>query len=231
MRPAAIFLCALFCAGRIQAQEIHTSYEFLGFSEDLKYCAFEVYDYAQLEEPAFSKIFFIDVDKNDYSMRPVLTQNPGEGQEALDKVRADNRKKAEPYFKSYKISGKKLGTPIPFRYEETDRGALFFDEQKFEIGGQQYSLLLSNVPTGEVATGPLNEIAEVMVVVDLNHNGKRKRLQPATKAPQSWGFIMNHMFLTAYYLQGKIAVFVEYQGPGFEGYPDRQQMIVTGVLN
>jgi hypothetical protein len=37
--------------------------------------------------------------------------------------------------------------------------------------------------------------------------------------------------LGVWYNDKSLAVFIEYRNPGFEGYPDRYQMVVTGVID
>jgi len=210
--------------GLSNAQELLAKFEFLGFSDDLKYCAYEMYANGPIEgDPAFSKFYFIDVDKNDYATRPVAYEDTLD----LSVVRKKNRAKVETLLKQYKISGKKLGTQVAFASEPTERGQQFKNEQIVNANGKKYTLHLSTRGTGETTiTGQ----EEQMVIVDLEVDKKTYHLQPATKNPMSLPIVIGFHFLTAYCLENKLAVFVEYQGPGSEGYVSRQQMIVTGVL-
>ena len=205
-------------------QELKTNFKFLGFSDDLKYCAYEMYANGPVEgDPAFSIFYFIDVDKNDYATRPLTYRDTLE----LSVVRQKNWGKAQSLLKQYNISGKKLGTQVAFVSEPTDRGEQFKDVQVFRANNKTYALKLSTKGTGVVN---ISSQEEQMVIVDLEVDKTTYNLQPPFKNPKSWGFVIGFQFLTAYWLENKLAVFVEYQGPGFEGYPDRQQMIVTGVL-
>ena len=219
-----LLLILFFLPRFIYGQELLTNFEFLGFSDDLKYCAYEMYATGPVEgDPVFSIYYFIDVDKNDYATRPVTYKDTLE----LSVVRQKNRIKAEPLLKQFKISDKKLGTQVTFASEPAERGERFKDVQVFHANNKNYTLKLSTQGTGvTIDTGQ----EEQMVIVDLEVGNATYNLQPATKNPRSWGFVIGFQFLTAYRLENKLAVFVEYQGPGFEGSPDRQQMIVTGVL-
>jgi|GEM_PF-4825229 len=222
--PKLLILIFYFLPWLAQGQELLANFEFLGFSEDNKYCAYEMYANGPVEgDPAFSIFYFIDVDKNDYATRSIKYKDTLE----LSVVRQKNRIKAEPFLKQFKISGKKLGTQVAFASEPAERGERFKDVQVFHANNKNYTLKLATQGTGvTIDTGQ----EEQMVIVDLEVDKTIYNLQPATKNPKSWGLVIGFQFLTAYRLENKLAVFVEYQGPGSEGYPDRQQMIVTGVL-
>lgn len=222
--PAAAFVLVpgflLLTAPACSAQEINASYQFYGFSDDLKYCVFEMYEDGGDMRGAYSIYYFIDVDKNDYAVRPV--QYIDSVSDDLSKARTLSRKSADSYFKRFNISGKKLGVELPLRIDSTRE-----DESRFfTVDGRQYMLLLNTVPTGKT----IDSWSEVMAIVDLMYHDKKYNLQPPTKAPESWGFIIGYKLLNAFAIGNKLALFIEYNGPGFEGYPDKQQMIVTGIL-
>jgi predicted secreted protein len=88
------------------------------------------------------------------------------------------------------------------------------------------SLALIDRPTGRK-----NELGmrEKMFELDLLAGGKRTALQKDTELPKGRSGAYLYSIVAAYVNGNKVAAFVSYERPGFEG-PDRRQMIVTGAL-
>jgi len=157
-------------------------YQFLGFSDDLKFAAFETYDGGDgMDGGSRTIIYFIDVDKNDYAAKSVKLTGPDGSDEGLAKLRKAALKSADFTLKQFKITGKKLGKTIPFHFEQNPMGDVADAEQSFTIANQHYTLRLKVVETGQVFA---DTYRESMAVVELDHNGITYTLQKATKAPK-----------------------------------------------
>jgi predicted secreted protein len=224
-----LFTLFLFASMISFAQETKSEYEFFGFSDDLKYVAFETYIPPPVDDVApFSKIIFVDVAKNDYATKP-LNHSGKKGQDT-QAVRKENMTIAQPAFATYKITPRKnIGTLIPFATEKD-----FFnhnvprDTQTFVIDNIHYTLELHTIDTDE--QHPSLMIPKQKFELVIKYNDKTQVLQKDNTIPASRGFVIGYKILSAYHVGQSLAVILEYDNPGFEGSPDTYQMIVTGVL-
>src|SRR6185436_18093222 len=100
-------ICMLTLLGWVHAsaQEVRMQYQFLGFSDDLKFAAFETYDGGEgMDAGSRSTIYFIDVDKNDYAARSVKVTDDDGSDEGLAKTRKSTLKAADATLKTLKIT-------------------------------------------------------------------------------------------------------------------------------
>lgn len=225
MRTLLLLAILLLPGLNARGQEIDSHYKFYGFSDDLAYCAFELFIETETGEwPSISKFYFLNVDKNSYALKPSVMQDTL----ALEAVRAAHLKKNQAFFKQFKISGTKTGKSVPLTTDSTGRFGQPepTDTQHFTVNGKKYAVILNKTETGNTTEYG----SQVMFELLLSHDGKTQVLQKDTKVPSSRGFTIDYKIRAIYYLENKIAVFVEYHHPGFEGYPDKYILLVTGAF-
>jgi predicted secreted protein len=195
-----------------------SKYEFMGFSKDLRYCAFETYGIQDGSGFPYSEIYIINVDKNAYQTKPYQYCNDEDTN--IDKTRKVVLKMAVPFLKKYGI-------------EKSQQGTLLFNKPKnlqscnFKIKNKKCSLKLLERELDDPTTDfVIEKIFELQLIVD----GKMTILQKDSKLPESRGCPYKYRLLSAYYHTNKIAVFVEYDDYGFEG-PNVRQLLVTGIID
>jgi len=237
MKKITIFLLlALFLFINVPSFAHDSSrFEFHGFSGDLEYCAFEVYGEAEYGEPCgpYSRIYIIDVDKNIYAMKPIILNSNDYEADILD-VRLNNFKKAYPFFKKYHINQNSKGTLLFYnpRNDGPIRPIIKANDYtcSFAIEAETYTLKLIErdpIPNNSAYEHEKEKLLELQLIN--NQTKKVSILQKDTFLPEILKQTVKYRLLSAYYLYGKIAVFLEYEQLGYEGN-NRRQMIVTGVI-
>jgi predicted secreted protein len=224
-----VMFAALSFSATMYAQEVRSEYQFFGFSDDHKYVAFETFIPPPVDDAsAFSKIVFVDVEKNDYAVKPL--NHTGKPHQSTESVRKENMKAAQPVFAKYGIvPGEKLGKQLSLNMAKDDWGGDYArDTQMFVMNDVNYTLELHSFDTNEMH--PAFMFAKQKFELVVKYNGKTQVLQRDTNVPASRGFVMAYKILAAYHMGLYLAVMLEYDNPGFEGYPDRYQMVVTGLL-
>jgi predicted secreted protein len=215
---ARIMTFGLLLAAAASAHAGDTSQlEFLGFSPDLRYCGFEVHGVLDGSGFPYSTVYLVDVDANDYAAAPfAFVGRDGETEEEV-------RDKAAGLARSLKeklgVDGSNTGTLV----EAGSAGRLRLD---LSGGGAKASLRLTERPTDKTSDEGLEE---KMFELDLLAGGKTVVLQKDRTLPKGRSGAYRYSIARAYVNGGKVAAFLEYERPGFEG-PDVRQMIVTGVL-
>jgi predicted secreted protein len=210
-------------------QEINSAYEFLGFSDDLKFIAFETHIPPPVEDSSpYSKIIFVDVEKNSWATKPLSLT--GKNQQSMENVIAANKSAAKPLFTKYKITpGKNLGNRISLKMtKDVFHRDVASDTQVFVIDNVRYTLELHSFDTGE--EHPAFFIQKQKFELVVKYNGKTQVLQKDNTVPASRGFTTGYSILSVYHSGPRLVVFMEYRNPGFEGYPDSYNMVVTGVV-
>jgi predicted secreted protein len=194
-----------------------SEYRFLGFSDDLKYCAFEISGVHDGSGFPYTMLYLIVVDSNDYAARPIETT--GENGETPEEVRSSAEQSAAMRLKALRIDGSNIGTGSEVSGDHVLAAAL-----QDEKGS--YALRLVERDAG---TDPDTDQAQKMFELDLVKDGRAQVLQKDSALPSGRTGAYQYGIRAAYINGGKVAVFIEYQRPGFEG-PDTRQMIVTGAL-
>jgi hypothetical protein len=222
-----LLVTALSFSYSLASSQGQAAYQFFGFSSDLHYASFEVYETGTLlDQSVYSRIFFIDVAKNDYAIKPLYTGNfplPDSDSVKLisvDENRKQSHKNAQPLWTKFNIPGNKLGTHIDLHSDTT---------QVVTINGRRYTLNL--VQTEDPKTDMATSHRSMMFEVNLVYNGHKKILQSAVPTPKSWGYVNQYTLRDLYYVENKVAIFIEYSGLPHEGGVDGSQMIVTAVLD
>lgn len=189
---------------------------FLGFSDDLKYAAFDM-SWVRIDAPgSYVNLYFIDVDKNDYAIKPIQNESAELGlSERVD----ETHKMAEAQFAKFGINGQNVGVEHPLEPEK--------ETNQIQANGAIYDLRLIQRDV---------EVNKKIFEVQLIHDGNVKVLQKDTKLPASRGPVTAYRWAKAYTSNNKIAVFIEYDREiteNAEGYSvvESRQLIVTGVLN
>jgi len=229
MRRISFVVVMLLITFSSFAQEVTSSYEFLGFSDDLKYAAIETHIPPPVEESApFSKIIFVDIEKNSWPTKPLSFT--GKSQQSTESAIATNKKLATPLFAKYKLTpGKILGEQIPLKMTKSNFGRdIPSDTQVFVIDNVRYTLLLNVIETGETHESLM--IPKYKFELLVKYNGKTQILQKDNTVPASRGFTIGYNILSVHHSGQRLVVVMELSNPGFEGYPDTYNMVVSGVL-
>lgn len=194
-----------------------SSYVFYGFSDDLKYCAFETYGTYDGSGFPYSNIYFIEVDKNKFAANPVAltSQNYND----LKRVRAANMKKADSLFKKFKINKSNIGKLVINTPKDSHNCS-------FKINAKTYGLKLIEKKAGKSTFNYDTKIFDLKLVKPGN---KETSLQKDTVLPKSRGEALGYGIKSVYSKGNKVVVFVEYSKTGFEG-PDYRQIAVSGKI-
>lgn len=89
-------------------------FEFIGFSEDGSYLAFEQYGIQDGSGFAFSEIYVVDVDNNSYVVAPFVlsSQDDEQGLHSISTTRTSNRSAAQPALSVYNIISGNIGQQV-----------------------------------------------------------------------------------------------------------------------
>ncbi len=210
--PALLFVVAAASAKAGDTSQL----EFIGFSKDLKYCGFEVHGVFDGSGFPYSTVYLVDVDANDYAAPP--TAVVGRNGETEEEVRVKAAAMASAVKDKLRIDGANTGTIV-----EADADAHRLDLAGAGVNG---SLRLIEKPTGKSTEAGL---PEKMFELDLAVGGKTVVLQKDRSLPKGRSGAYAYSIKRAYINGGRIAAFLSFERPGFEG-PDVRQMIITGVI-
>jgi predicted secreted protein len=215
---AIVLIILLFQSCIVYAHD-ESQFEFIGFSYDNRYCAFEIYGYGDPSPGAYSNIYIINVQKNEYVTDPIITES-GYSDLQLWKTRSDNYSKANEKLMLYEIDSYNKGEMLFYNIRK-DQPVV---EQEFLIQKNKYSLQLEMHLFN-------NDFDMKVAIFDLElYKGIQKvLLQNDKKLPLSRKNANSYRIVTAYYSVGSIAVIIEYEEYGFEGM-NKRQMIVTARL-
>jgi predicted secreted protein len=220
MKKALWLMISILALSRIQATDATTS-TILGFSPDGRYMAFEQSGVFDGSGFAHCTLFILDVDLNDYVIRPVKSVQ--EDENSPDPVKEVRRKSLAFLTKYNIVSGVNPGTPLPFEMKRNAEGELV----QFSHDGMDYQLILYLRPANELSE--LTELSVKMIDLRLRRGNETRILQKDKKIPESRGPAFFYSIRSITVFQKKLAVEVEYYRPGFEG-PDTRQIMVTGLL-
>lgn len=210
----------------------YSTLNFVGFSKDGKYLAFEEYGTQDGSGFPYSDFYFVDVKKNSYVGKPYSLMVESEWA-----TEAATRKKARlavaKRLRALEIvpgnTGKHTVSRLITDLAETD--ALKFAE---EIGSfwhkGDYTLTLKKT---EIKTKDCEVFEMPNYIFDLtlkdNEGDKIFTLQKDETLPKSRGCAMDYRVQEIFMYEGRIAVFISVFMPGFEGQ-DMRFMVVTGEL-
>lgn len=217
---------------------------FIGFSEDGKYLAFEEYGTQDGSGFPYSNYYFIDVTKNSYAVAPIKqtfkdfdeSNPPGE-----DVVRLKTKKAAAANLKKFKIVPGNTGALLVARLPtDIDAGKIepndenknqvikFYDEEYEGYGGDIFELRLK-ISKVDLKRCDYNyePTLKFELLLKSTRNDTEKILQKDKDLPESRGCPHTYSVQNIYTYKNKIAVFMNVYTLGFEG-PDMRFMVVSG---
>jgi predicted secreted protein len=210
---------------------------FIGFSEDRRFLAFEEHGTEDGSGFPYSHFFFIDAAGNRYTEPPVKVRI--ESETGVD-ARADAKRKADPVLKKLGIIEGNRGDIVVARLP-TDRSGRMTTQQgpattKFArrifaenfVSGS-YELTLTPLPAADKRCEGLDEPGQKLQVdlKDMSTNATTV-LQKDEALPDARGCAVYYGLNSIYWNGNKLAIFLEVYSAGFEGH-DTRFMAVTGV--
>lgn len=231
-----IFLSANVFAGD------YAHLNFIGFSKDGKYIAFEEYGTQDGSGFPYSNIYIIDVAKNSYAVAPVRTRIDNENATEAQ-ARAKAKLNTAANLRRFAIVAGNTGDLVVSRLltdlamtEEPLKGEFgkpqkinFTDYRESNYFADEYSLKLtpSEVKGGKCDAYADSPIYKFTLVFKNEKSEIEKILQRDANLPDSRSCPIDYSIQNVYVYQGKIAVFLNVFTIGFEG-PDMRYLAVTG---
>ena len=219
---------------------------FIGFSEDGKYLAFEEYGTQDGIGFPYSTYYFIETAKNSYAAAPVkMTVKEGIDEDAIpseDAIRLTAKKSAAANLKKFKIVTGNTGVllaarlPTDINVEKLDQGSEN-KNQTIKFYGADYEgytpnffelSLKSSASNSKRCQGfGFDDTLKFELSLKDSSGGTSKILQKDKDLPESRGCVNAYSVQNIYTFKDKIAVFINNYSYGFEG-PDMRYMVVTG---
>ena len=224
----------------------YANLNFIGFSTDGKYLAFEEYGVTDGLGAPYSNYYFINVEKNSYAAPPVLktVKEPinENAMPTVNAIRLTAKKAAAANLKKFKIVQGNTGKIVVARLmtdlnvgsigqnnESNDQVIEFTDYRDSSYYEHEYALLSK---TSETVTKHCENFSDAPLKLDLTLKNKKteteKILQSDKTVPESRGCPLSYSIQNVYVYENKIAVFINIFTMGFEG-PDMRFMTVAGV--
>lgn len=209
------------------------SLNFIGFSEQGKYLAFQQYGITAGQGAAFSEFFIVDVPNNRYSIRPIITEKMDA--DTTTAARKENLTEAEARIEEYQIIEGNYGDHVIAR-AFSDVGAMpkkarfSVDAPLAGISNKTYSVILKE-KQGNAECYNLAD-SKMFTLILLNEQTNESRvLQDDKSVPNSRACPLNYRIQDVYvYNKKNIAVFLNMYQLGFEGI-NMRYLVVTGTLN
>ena len=218
----------------------YATLNFIGFSKDGKYLAFEEYGTTDGSGWPYSNVFVIDVEKNSFATTPVRIMIERDG---ATEVQARTRAKtaAVAALRKHGIIDRNTGSLVVSRLftDLTLRNAGKNDDATMQtinfaeiIGSMyragDYELVMRSKEVTSKECDKFGEPAR-LIEIQLKDNEAKSTvmLQKDTALPASRGCPLSYEMQFVYLYQDHIAVFVNTFHMGFEG-PDMRFMVVTG---
>ncbi len=231
---AAIFSLAAFLSAETLWAGDASKLKVIGFSQDGKYLAFEVYGVQDGSGMPYCEVYLVDVEKNDFVGRPVkLSGHEGDGDDlALNTVREQVRGQVESRIAELEISGEFQGELVvhnPIADLSDDGCHVRFSSHPVtynEPEAHVYEVFLEQEATGDTCY----YFPAQIFTLNLKHQGRIKTLQKDARLPKSRGCVYKYRIERVICFQNKIVVFLNSYRPGFEG-PEVRHLVVTGTLD
>jgi predicted secreted protein len=227
----------------------YATLNFIGFSNDGKYLAFEEYGTHDGSGFPYANIYFINVEKNSYAAAPVKKRFDDSSMKVFDEskipgedvMRSQAKKAAAANLKKFKIVQGNTGEMVVARLltdlnvgstgqnnESPDQVIEFTDYRGSSYYEREYALLLK---TSEIKTKDCEYSSDAVLKLDLTLKDTKAEtetiLQNDKTLPESRGCPLSYSIQNVYVHENKIAVFLNIFTMGFEG-PDMRYMVVTG---
>jgi predicted secreted protein len=207
----------------------YAALNFIGFSKDARYLAFEEYGTQDGSGFPYSNIYFVNVEKNSFVGTPfkVVIES-----ETATEATARNKAKlaASKKMTELKIVRGKTGTRVISRLitDLTTADTLNFAREigsMYRRGDYNLTLKTAEIKTKECEVYELPTYKMELILKD-NEINKTLTLQKDNTLPTSRGCALDYRVQDVYLYEGHIAVFLNVNTPGFEG-PDMRFMVVT----
>lgn len=214
---------------------------FIGFSKDGKFLAFEEYGTTDGAGFPYSNIYFINVESNSYAAAPV---NIRIEKESATEAQARSKAKfaAAKNLQSFKITAGNTGThavshllnDLSFYQEspgaiDTAHFAGIVASANYRKGDYELSLkpILTETKDCKVFE---RETYKMELTLRDNENKTTRVLQKDADLPKTRGCATDYAIQEVYLYENHIAAFLNVFSPGFEG-DDMRFMVVSGKLN
>lgn len=217
---------------------------FIGFSKDGRYLAFEEYGTQDGSGFPYSNIYFVEVQKNSFAAKAITVRIDSETATERQ-ARAKAKLAAAATLRKLRILERNTGTAVVSRLLTDVSGNHFLSEdpekeQKInfaaEIGSMyrrgDYDLVLKSVKADKKGCDYLDEDQKTFMLELSVYDAEQQKtimLQKDSSLPASRGCPLNYAIQHVYLYEGSIAVFLNTYHVGFEG-PDMRYMVVTGKL-
>lgn len=214
---------------------------FIGFSKDGKYLAFEEYGTQDGSGFPYSNIFFVETAKNSYAAAPARVRLETESAtESAARLKAKTA--AAVNLRKFKIAAGNTGSMVVARLitdlnaekvepgkESKDQIIEFTDYRDSSYFENEYALSLK---TSEVKTKACDYSSDPVLKFDLILKNTKaeteKILQTDKTLPDSRNCPLSYSIQNVYVYQNRLAVFLNVYTMGFEG-PDMRFLSVTGI--
>jgi predicted secreted protein len=210
---------------------------FIGFSKDGRYLAFEEHGTQDGSGFPYSNYFFIDARDNSFAALPAKVVIESE---AGGEARAEARRKAEPLLKKLGIVEGNRGDAIMMRLPTDLSGRVTTKNGPITINFARrllaenivqgnYELTLTPLAANDKGCEGLGEPIQ-MLQVELKNiaSGTSKLLQKDEALPKSRRCPVYYGLNSLYWNGGTLAAFIAIHSVGFEGH-DTRFMAVTGM--
>lgn len=240
MRKAKLFVLAALAVlafGSIVRAGDYATLDFIGFSKDGRYLAFEEYGVQDGSGFPYSSFYFVDVAKNSFAAPSISVRLDNE-QATENQARAKAKLKAAEVLRKFRIVNGNTGQLTVARMltdlsvEPPGSGKSQTINFAAIVGSMyrsgDYELVLN--PT-EVKIKTCEYTEQPVYKFDLSvkdkETGKTISLQKDGKLPNSRSCPIDYAMQFVYLYEDNIAVFLNTYFIGFEG-PDMRYLVVTG---
>ena len=235
------------------------SFEFIGFSQDGQYLAFEQYGIQDGSGFPRSEIFVVDVDDNAYVAAPFVMFLQDEESLSLEQVRTANLNNAQSTLDSVGIvpenTGQKMVSRLPTDLFADSQNVYFpkrpvlalyrykVDDSDYSATNDYYQITLDTQPatsTNCEFNDGVNYPSPAILTLTLRDAETQaiQVLQEDSSLPESRGCVFEYVIREVYFYQRftesetieKVAVFLNSYQLGFEG-PDAEWLVVTGAIS
>lgn len=219
-KPGILLLWLLITAPAFGGDR--SEFELIGFSGNGRFAAFERFGVTDGGGFPYCEIFIVDVAANDYVVAPIKILDQGnefgEDISDLETVRSRVSNLAASSLSDYGIVKGNRGIDV------LARGTGSAPTVPFQYDEKSYTLELKQIETEqECWPAGLARFFEL----SLTGPSQSVMLQKDSAVPKSRECPYTYSIVGIWCYKTSIAVFIQYETPGFEG-PDTRQIIVTG---
>lgn len=217
----------------------YANLNFIGFSKDGKFLAFEEYGTSDGAGFPYSNIYFIETEKNSYASAPVKVFIENENSTEA-KVRNKSKLLAAKTLLKLKIVAANTGTHVVSHLitdlsnnpaKNSSETVKFAEQISSNHQQGDYQLSLDSILTKTKECEDFGfETYKLELSLKNNENNAVSSLQKDAALPKSRGCAMSYRIQDVFLYDKYIAVILNMNTPGFEG-PDMRFLTVAGKLN